>query len=264
MSEAQIQTFLGEPTSSPDGTSPESELDSGCGSHTISMVEPQPNDLSFLSSEDEDHHKKIIYCDCRPFYSMNVPVPEKSIEFYLNPTFLRNYIRGCNCEHGSWFFDKNRNKHNCGHPYNGYCKGLIIKPYVKCKIINQNEKSYLRLEFNFEFENFSKNPDFDREIEEYNRMSKIILVEIHDYRIIEHGSLNLLFNNLILAEINDDVEENKVGETRISVEYEIKNRDGTVVKCSLPILSINYVDAFGGSSFPSPLGVEIIFPSQKN
>ncbi len=228
----QIQTFLGKPTFKPDETSPESELDSRYIHHSI-------------------------YSNCKLYYSMNVPDPKNSIKLSLNSIFLRNGCR-CNCEHGSWFFDKDGNMHNCGFPLSGYCKGLIIKPSVKCKIINQNKKFYLRLEFNFKFENFGERPDFDRKIEEYNRMCKIILVEIDDYRIIELGSLKLLLNNMILAEPNEDVEENKVGETCILIEYNIRQCNGTIVKYSLPVLSINYLDAFGGSSFPNPLGVNVI------
>jgi len=229
MSAAQPQTFLGK-TRTPYETFQESELDSR-------------------------------YCDCRLSCSMNVPDPENSIELSLNSIFLRNH-RGCNCENGNWFFDKDRNKHNCGFPRSGYCNGLRIKPCVKCEITNQNKTFYLRLEFNFEFENFGESTDFDREIEEYNHMCKILLVEIHDYRIIEPESLKLLFNNMILAEPNDDVEKNKVGETRILIEYNILLLNGTIRNYSLHILSINYLDAFGGSSFPNPLGVNVIESSE--
>jgi hypothetical protein len=189
---------------------------------------------------------------------MNIPVfPKNSTAFYLNSIFLPNGS-GCNCENGSWFFDNDKNMHNCGFPRSGYCNGLRIKPCVKCEITNQNETFYLRLEFNFEFENFGESTDFDREIEEYKRMCKILLVEIHDYGIIEPESLKLLFNNMILAESNEDVEENKVGETRILIEYNILQLNGTILNYSLPILSINYLDAFDGSSFPNPLGVNVI------
>jgi hypothetical protein len=274
MSEAQqTQTFLGEPTSSPDGTSPESELDSR-DVHTsmVFAIEdllcrqgPQLTDTEFIFDLPENRITTSISVkshspvDGTPLFTILDDGTPTRIP--LKPFLVRNRNDDCGHEYDHDFPDSTGKPHLSSERQNemwggSSCFGLIGSPYIDARMIVSDEKPQIRMTFDLEIENLSKTDNFADTIKGYKGLRREIYVEIHD-SIRGLPQISLVSLPPTLFENPEDI-----GRTSVWISYNTQLSDSVIAECSHVAFDVNYMCCMGTSTFPIPNG--IICPEDEN
>ena len=273
MSETQTHAFLGEPTSSPDGTSPESSSDSG-DVHT-SMVfaikdllcreGPQLKDTKFIFDLPENRITTSISVeshspdDGTPLFT--IPDDGTPIRIPLKPFLVRNRNDDCGHEYDHDFTDSTGKTHLCYKQQNemwrgSSCLGLIGHPYIDARMIVSDGKRQIHMTFGLEIENLSKTDYFTDMIQGYKGLRREIYVEIHD-SIRGLPQISLVSLPPTLFENPEDI-----GRTSVWISYNTQLSDSVIAECSHVAFDVDYMCCMGTSTFPIPNG--IIFPGDEN
>jgi len=269
----QTQTFLGEPTSSPDGTSPESELDSR-DVHTsmVFAIEKLVSEQGFQLKDKKfiyDLHENRIttsisvesHCPDDGTQLFTIFDDETPTRIFLKQFLVRNQNDDCGHEYDHDFPDSTGKPHLCSERQNemwggSSCFGLIGRPYIDARMIVSDGKRQIHIIFDLEIENLSKTDNFTDTIEGYKGLRREIYVEIHD-SIRGLPQISLVSLPPTLFENPEDI-----GRTSVWISYNTQLSDSVIAECSHVAFDVNYMCCMGTSTFPIPNG--IICPEDEN